>query len=1192
MKSILRTILHPGLGLQVICVAALMALVGGGVVGLAVTDRARAALRDNILSNSLATADLATTVSASYVEDAEAATRELASRPTVQAAARTEDLGSLNVELERWVVEHPQLSLFISDLHGVVRVTGLVDKSAVGTDRSDQDWFQGPSANGQPMLGAPGLSPVTHRARVPYSVPLRDETGVMRGVLTVSIQLDGLSTIITSVHVGQNARASLIDLDHGVILAHVDATRVLTPFSVKNNATQRLQAGDRGVLEDTTGTGESVLAAFAQVPGVPWGVLIQQPSLDAFAPLDEMVRDALRLVGATVLLAGAIGAALAWRICRPLQRLRATAEAMAGGDLNCRAQLERFDEAGELGRAFDHMADRLQASLGRANDSEASIRAVMDSVADAIVTFDVGGTIDSSNPAAQRLFGYTADELVGLSIDRLLPPSDTITGHEREGRHQAGTRIPLEVATSETLLGGRRRLIVVARDITERKHAEAALRHQALHDELTGLPNRTLLQDRAAQAMLVAQRDGTPLTLLLIDLDRFKEINDTFGHHYGDSLLQQVGPRLRDGLRAVDTVARLGGDEFGILLPTLDTCAAESVAQMLLRRLEAPFELDGQSFDVGASIGVAGYPAHGDDAATLLRRADVAMYVAKRGQSNVVVYTPEQDHYSAERLALGGDMRRAIEHDELLVHFQPKLDLRDGTLVGVEALVRWQHPQRGFLPPAEFIPLAEEIGLIYPLTRWVLEAALRQHHAWRALGLDIPVAVNLSRRSLHDPQLPAMIAELLARLGVAPAGLVLEITEGSLMSDPVRAWENLAQLRALGVRMSIDDFGTGYSSLASLKNLSVDELKIDRSFVQAMATDASSRAIVRAIIDLADALNLQVVAEGVEDRATWDVLAGLGCDVAQGYFLSRPLAAADLEAWLADTGPSWLAVAEHALVQDPLQARIRGRGARLTAEEEFVARKQAEAALHASEQRNRLALQAAGMGTWDWDVGHDVVTWSTEMLALAGLMPGSFGGSFAAAQATVMPEDWLPLMNEIRSATIERREWSSAYRTVWPDGSVHWLETQGRGWYSADGTLERIAGTSMDITRRKRTEAALRETEGRYRALFENALDGILIANAQSHYVDANASMCRMLGYSRDELTGLHAADIVALLEIKDIGAALIEVTTTSDYTHAWHFRRKDGSVFAAAVMVTKIPDGNLLAMVREITELELGLAA
>jgi signal transduction histidine kinase/CheY-like chemotaxis protein len=321
---------------------------------------------------------------------------------------------------------------------------------------------------------------------------------------------------------------------------------------------------------------------------------------------------------------------------------------------------------------------------------------------------------------------------------------------------------------------------------------------------------------------------------------------------------------------------------------------------------------------------------------------------------------------------------------------------------------------------------------------------------------------------------------------VAPTALVLEITESSLMADPTRAGENLTQLRSMGVRVSIDDFGTGYSSLASLKNLPVDELKIDRSFVQAMAADVSARAIVRAIIDLADALDLRVVAEGVEDRATWDVLAGLGCDVAQGYYLCPPVAGAELHAWVAKASQSWRDMAAGSGVKDALQDRILGRGARLTAEEEFIGRKQAEAALQASEERNRLALQAARMGTWDWDVIRDVQNWSVETEALAGLAPGTFDGTYTAFRRSIHPEDWPAVETESRLMVAERRDSFVIYRSVWPDSSVHWIERRGRAVYAADGTLVRVTGTSLDITARKVAEDALGTSEERFRSQYKS----------------------------------------------------------------------------------------------------------
>ena len=438
-------------------------------------------------------------------------------------------------------------------------------------------------------------------------------------------------------------------------------------------------------------------------------------------------------------------------------------------------------------------------------------------------------------------------------------------------------------------------------EILERRRAEEALEHRALHDALTGLPNRVLLQDRLALALLVARREERRLAFLLMDLDRFKDVNDTLGHHAGDLLLQQVGQRLQAALRASDTVARLGGDEFGVILPTGGERNGVEVAQRLLQALEPAFVVEGQSIHVGASIGIALCPDHGSDPETLMRRADVAMYQAKRGGNGYAEYTADQDEHSSTRLTLIGELRQAIEQDELLLHFQPLVEFGEGRFSGVEALVRWRHPRRGLVPPDQFIPLAEQTGLIKGLSHWVLNAALRQRRLWAANGVQITVAVNLSMRNLHDPLLPSLIADLLTAWDTPASALRLEITESAVMAEPARTLDVLSRVRALGVRIAIDDFGTGYSSLGYLKRLPVDELKVDRTFVSGMATDENDAAIVRATINLAHHLGLRVIAEGVENAAPWDLLASLGCDEAQGYYLSRPLPEADRIHWLRES---------------------------------------------------------------------------------------------------------------------------------------------------------------------------------------------------------------------------------------------------------------------------------------------------
>ena len=401
------------------------------------------------------------------------------------------------------------------------------------------------------------------------------------------------------------------------------------------------------------------------------------------------------------------------------------------------------------------------------------------------------------------------------------------------------------------------------------------------------------------EAVLAGQREQRPIALLLMDLDRFKDVNDTLGHDCGDSLLQQVGLRLRSTLFAPDVVARLGGDEFGILLPQLAaTGDVKHVIKKIHDCLEVPFMIDGIPIAVETSIGVASMPEHADNADTLLQRADIAMYRAKQMASDYAVYATEFNPHSPERLGLMAELRDAIEQNQLLLHFQPKLELKTGRIVGNEALVRWQHPRLGMVPPDKFILAAEQTGLIGPLTRWVLIDALTSCQCARRDGIRLRVSVNLSARSLHDPQLPKMVADALDATGAEPGQLILEVTESAIVLDPKRAEENLVALSRMGVSLSIDDFGTGYTSLASIKHLPVNEIKIDKSFVTNMLTDKKDAMIVRTVIEFGHNFGLTVVAEGVETKEVLDALAALGCDEVQGYFISRPIALEALKDWL------------------------------------------------------------------------------------------------------------------------------------------------------------------------------------------------------------------------------------------------------------------------------------------------------
>ena len=441
---------------------------------------------------------------------------------------------------------------------------------------------------------------------------------------------------------------------------------------------------------------------------------------------------------------------------------------------------------------------------------------------------------------------------------------------------------------------------------------EGEIRRLAYQDSLTDLPNREQFRHDLRQSIVRSREDNTPCSIFLLDMDRFKHVNDVLGHRFGDRLLRSVAERLRvEVLGERDVLARLGGDEFAILLQDTDAKKAYPVAQRIMRAFERPITLDDHTVDLSAGIGIASAPEHGQEADTLLSRAEVAMYAAKQQQAGTVTYHPGLDSTSEESLTLLSELRYALDNQQLRLYLQPKISLHTGQCIGAEALMRWEHPTRGIVPPMRFIPFAEQTGFVRLLTAWIIEKAAIMSRQLCDAGLPMKIAVNLSTRDLMDQDLPVKLDKLLSQHGVNPNMLVLEITESAIMDDPQRALQTLNRLHAMGLKLSIDDFGTGYSSLAYLKRLPVDELKIDKSFVMNMESDLQDAKIVRSTVDLAHNLGLTVVAEGVENAKSWKLLAGLSCDEAQGFLISRPMPGEQFEHWARqwtppDTTQEWL----------------------------------------------------------------------------------------------------------------------------------------------------------------------------------------------------------------------------------------------------------------------------------------------
>ncbi|WP_431477783.1 putative bifunctional diguanylate cyclase/phosphodiesterase [Massilia eburnea] len=537
---------------------------------------------------------------------------------------------------------------------------------------------------------------------------------------------------------------------------------------------------------------------------------------------------------------------------------------------------------------------------------------ILDQIHESVLTMDLNGFITSWNKGAERLFGYSAVEAVGRNIIFLYDDEDEDLGDEfleQGGRlmevrrkKKNGDVFWASLSLSQLCDMEDRSIGLVAylTDITERKEAEERIHHLAYYDALTSLPNRSLLTKLVDQAMTVAQRSKADGCVMFIDLNRFKLINDTLGRAVGDALLREVSQRFRLALRDQDVVARLSGDEFAVgLFDIHQHYEASMVANKLLSALNEPFLIDGHDLRVSASIGISVYPQDGNDAETLLRLADIAMYRAKQNAStdgeHIAFYSQDMNKGMQERMRIESGLRQALGNGQLLLHYQPKFEISTGRIIGAEALVRWKHPERGLVPPAEFIPLAEATGLVVQVGEWVLEAACAQAQAWKEKGLPpVRLAVNVSAREFTSA-LPGRVMETLRRYGLEPSWLELEITESTLMHNIERVIGIMDRLTAAGITLSLDDFGTGYSSLSYLKRFPIDTLKIDRSFTTGIPVDSNDCAIASTIISIAQQLNHRVIAEGVETPEQLAFLKDSGCDEVQGYLFSRPLPALEFE---------------------------------------------------------------------------------------------------------------------------------------------------------------------------------------------------------------------------------------------------------------------------------------------------------
>lgn len=738
--------------------------------------------------------------------------------------------------------------------------------------------------------------------------PIAGKTTADNMALGIRVNLKWLWDILQAQRIGTSGYVYVVD-DSFNLIGHIDPSYVLARLNVsKSSIPSELFSGSglSTLTQYKNFEGDEVAGVSGYDPINHWWVVVEQPADEVLAPLNRIINRFLLVFILAATITVSLVLLFSKITMRPLEKFEKGIARIAAGESTVRIDVPADSELSTLITAFNGMAENLDDRIHELREAERKYRTLIETASDSIIVVDeVSGRIRLANRRAAQLLGYSMEALVDMTfneilfdtniinlmrIDEELKTEGFINNHGTAVKGFDGEKISVDFSASRTGFGDAMLLQIAIRDVRERQQLIEELEYQATHDSLTQLPNRKMLITDITHCLRDNSDSGKTSALFMVDLDHFKEINDTLGHRAGDILLKEIRPRLTQRLSPDDLLARLGGDEFAVLIRNFaNEKDLVNKAKHIIDAIRQPFSIDGLTVQIGASLGVAISPMHGIEAGELMKCADIAMYHAKVNRLGFAFYSKNLDRHSRERLTMLSDVTAALKHEQFVLHFHPKICMKTGEVKGAEALIRWNHPTLGLLSPNEFIPLVEVSERIGDITRWVINDAIRGCNQWRNAGEEnLRVAVNLSARNLNDESLPKTIEKLVNAHDFDARRLEVEITESALIVNPRRSRNVVAALHDYGVRVAIDDYGTGYSSIAYLRQFPIDEIKIDRSFVRQLSSNRSNAAIVRSTIDLAHSLDMTVVAEGVEDGESWETLRDLGCDFGQSYFVCKP----------------------------------------------------------------------------------------------------------------------------------------------------------------------------------------------------------------------------------------------------------------------------------------------------------------